>query len=444
MNNLDEYQKQAVLEPGNVLLIAGAGSGKTYTIVNKISYLIDNYICKPEEILVLSFTNKSVNDLKHKITYNCDILTFHKLAINILNDYHITYNIIDSNYLYYITNEFFHSINELEQQEILHFFKVYNYKHFLNSYKYQEFIKLIINIISIYKTNANTKEDFIKLFKKNSFLSKWAYIILNIYENELKSTNSFDYDDLIINATNILNKKYKYKYIIVDEFQDTSKIRFNLINKLRTLNNANLFCVGDDYQSIYHFSGCDLNIFLNFKKYVPNSKVINLKYTYRNSQELITTCSRFIMKNNKQIKKELISNKHIIKPIRIVYYINPNKAFIRLYNKLNKDCLVLGRNNFDITKFTNDSVNFMTIHSSKGLEANNVIIINLINDKYGFPNKKVNNKLIEELHPTTKEMIYAEERRLFYVALTRTKNYVYLLVPIFNKSIFVKELKHYL
>ena len=384
MNNLDEYQKQAVLEPGNVLLIAGAGSGKTYTIINKISYLITNNICKPEEILVLSFTNKSVNDLKEKITAKCDVLTFHKLSINILNDYHITYNLVNPNYLNYITDEFFHSLNAKEQIELLHYFHEYNYQIFLNSYKYQEFIKLIITIINIYKTNANTKDDFIKLFKKNSFLSKWAYTIKNIYESELLSTNSMDFDDLIINATNILNKYYKYKYIIVDEFQDTSKIRFNLINKLRILNNATLFCVGDDYQSIYHFSGCDLDLFLNFQKYVPNSQVIHLKHVYRNSQELINTCTRFIMKNNKQIKKELISNTHLEKPIKIMYYINPQKAFKRLYNKLN-NCLVLGRNNNDINYYTDNPVNYMTVHSSKGLEADNVIIINLTNKKYGFP-----------------------------------------------------------
>ena len=441
MNNLDEYQRYAVEATTNTLLIAGAGAGKTYTIINKIAYLLNNKICKEEEILILSFTNKSVNDLKEKITANCDILTFHKLAINILNDYHITYNLVNPNYLNYITNEYFHSLNDKEQIELLQYFHEYNYQIFLNSYKYQEFIKLIITIINIYKTNANTKEDFIKLFKKNSFLSKWAYIIKNIYESELLSTNSMDFDDLIINATNILNKYYKYKYIIVDEFQDTSKIRFNLINKLRILNNATLFCVGDDYQSIYHFSGCDLDLFLNFQKYVPNSQVIHLKHIYRNSQELINTCTNFIMKNNKQIKKELISNKHINNPIRIIYYINPKKAFKKLYNKLNNDCLVLGRNNFDIRKFTNDSVNYMTIHSSKGLEANNVIIINLANNKYGLPNQIKNDQLIEQLHPTTKEMLYAEERRLFYVALTRTKNYVYLLVPLFNKSIFVKEIK---
>ena len=86
----------------------------------------------------------------------------------------------------------------------------------------------------------------------------------------------------------------------------------------------------------------------------------------------------------------------------------------------------------------------MSVHSSKGLEADNVILINMVDDLYGFPNKIINSKLLEEIHPSDKSYIYAEERRLFYVALTRTKNYVYILVPLFKQSIFIKELKRIL
>ena len=243
----------------------------------------------------------------------------------------------------------------------------------------------------------------------------------------------------------VLDEDLGYKYIIIDEFQDTSLIRFNLIKKIKDLSNAILFCVGDDYQSIYHFSGCDINIFLNFTKYVPNSQIKKLKYTYRNSQELIDISSKFVMKNKSQIKKKLLSHKHLDKPIEFIYYINPYKCFKELYNKLkkeNNDLLILGRNNFDINKFNKEKIKeFMSVHSSKGLEAENVILINLTDGLYGFPNKIINSKLIEELHPSDKTFLYAEERRLFYVALTRTKNKVYILVPFFNKSIFIKELK---
>ena len=440
----DKYQLKAIKDNSNILLIAGAGAGKTFTIVQKIKYLIENNYVNPKEILVLSFTNKSVNDLKKKITSNVNITTFHKLAIEILDLNKINYNLVSDKYLNYIINEFFQSLNNDEyKKEVLNYFKESNYFKFLNSYKFKRFQKLITNLIKLYKTNNYTKDNFNALFKINNFLAKYTYIIFCIYENELASNNSLDFDDLIIKATQIVNKTTKYKYIIVDEFQDTSLIRFKLIKKIKYINNATLFCVGDDYQSIYHFSGCNINLFLEFNKLIPNSKILKLKYTYRNSQELINISTKFIMKNNKQIKKSLISNKHLDKPIEYIYYINPYKAFLRLYNKLsNQNLLVLGRNNFDIKKFSHKKINeYLTIHASKGLEAENVIIINLTNDLYGLPNKLKNSKLIEELHPSDTSYLYAEERRLFYVALTRSKNKVYLLIPLFKKSQFIKELK---
>ena len=447
MNELDEFQKKAVYETGNILLIAGAGAGKTFTIIKKIEYLVDVLKYKPEEILIISFTNKSVNDLKRKIKYNCSIYTFHKLAINILSDYNINFSIVDDNYLEFITDEFFKSLtNKSMIYEILTFFKEYNYNKFLTSYKYKEFITLLVKLIKIYKTNNCNVNTFDNMWQKNNFVSKYVFIIKTIYEKELKSTNSMDFDDLIINATNILNKFYRFKYIFVDEFQDTSLIRFNLINKLRIINKAYIFAVGDDYQSIYHFSGCDINLFLDFPKLIPNSKVLKLKYTYRNSQELIDIAAKFIMKNKKQLKKDLISNKRIDNPIKIIYYINPKKSFSKLYKKLkiiSNDVLVLGRNNSDIKFFVDkeDEINFLTVHSSKGLEAENVILINMTNKIYGFPNKIKNHSLLELLHPSDKDILFSEERRLFYVALTRTKNKIYILVPIFNKSCFIKELK---
>ncbi len=443
---LDKYQKQAVLESGNILLVAGAGAGKTFTIIQKVNHLIENKICMPEEILLISFTNKSVQDIKKKLKYNCSVLTFHKLAIQILHDYNVEFNLVNDTYLEYLTNEFFQSLTDSNLiKKILLYFKEYNYSKFLTTYKYQEFKKILVTILKIYKTNGCNLADFKKIYLQNKFLSYFLYIIKNIYESELSSTNSYDFDDIIIKATKVLNKFYHYKYIIVDEFQDTSQIRFDLINKIRILNNATLFAVGDDYQSIYHFSGCNINIFLNFTKIIPNSKVLKLKYTYRNSQELINISTKFVMKNKSQIVKELISDKHIKKPIELIYYFNPKKAFKNLYKKIkdtNPDILVLGRNNKDILTFSNDTnINFLTVHSSKGLEAENIIIINMTNKLYGFPNQIINHKLLDELHPTDKAILFAEERRLFYVALTRTKNKVYIMVPLFNQSCFIKELK---
>lgn len=447
--NLDKYQLEAVRNIGNTLLIAGAGSGKTTTILKRIEYLIESNIFKVDEILVISFTNKSVDDLKKRCKYQVNIKTFHKLAMEILEEYNINHKLVSEDYLLFLTNEFFITLTDTSlTQEIIKYFGYYNYQEFLKTYTYKEFIKLICNLIKLYKSNNLTKEDIKNLFNIDNFISKYMYIIFCKYNQELRSFNGFDFDDLILEATKIISKKSKYKHIIIDEFQDTSLIRFNLINKIRVINNATLFCVGDDYQSIYHFSGCNINLFLNFCNYVDDSKIIKLRYVYRNSQELVDISSNFIMKNKYQLKKDLISNKHIDKPIKFIYYINPYKAFEKIYKIVknsSKSLLVLGRNNFDIKKFSKENISeFMSVHSSKGLEADNVILINMVDNIYGFPNKLINSKLIEELHPSDKSYIYAEERRLFYVALTRTKNYVYILVPIFKKSKFIKEVRHLL
>ena len=163
---LDEYQLEAVKTLNNTLLIAGAGAGKTFTIVKKIEYLINNNICTEDEILVISFTNKSVDDLKKKIDKNIDIYTFHKLAMEILDEYKINYKLVSKDYLLFLTNEFFITLTDTSlTQEIIKYFGYYNYQEFLKTYTYKEFIKLICNLIKLYKSNNLTKED-IKFIEK--------------------------------------------------------------------------------------------------------------------------------------------------------------------------------------------------------------------------------------------------------------------------------------
>ena len=423
---MNEKQEKAVKQNGNVLVIAGAGSGKTYTIVKKINYLIENNIYKPNEILVISFTNESVNDLKRKINHDLKIYTFHKLAITLLND--SNYKIIPNNYLEYIIDEFFETYTKLNKKT--------NKSTIKNT---------IYTFINLYKSNYININKLINLYKKSLFINKDYFLIIlaiyKIYENELNSSNTYDFNDLIIKATtNIENNliQTNYKYIIIDEFQDTSQIRFNLIHAILKQNNGNLFVVGDDYQSIYRFSGCNLDIFLNIKRIIKDLTIINLDYNYRNSKEIITVANTFIMKNKKQIPKNTICLKNINKPIKIYYYNNEKTIVNRILNNINTNYLILGRNNKDKTTF-NIKENFLTIHKSKGLEEENIILVNLQNNNTSIPTKIINHKIIDKI--ILKDAYpYEEERRLFYVALTRTKNYIHMAVPYNNKSIFIKEL----
>ena len=286
-----------------------------------------------------------------------------------------------------------------------------------------------------------------------------------IYELELMSQNEIDFDDMLHIANKLVLKngiKKKYKYIIIDEYQNTSYVKFNLIKNILEKTNAHLLAVGDDFQSIYRFTGCNLEIFVNFKKYFKNATIMKIENTYRNSLELIKITSKFILKNKRQIKKNLKSSKCLDNPIKFIYYNNKKQIFKKLivdiYNKTKKEIMILGRNNIDINsvidsdfilkdndliflKNKNIKMKYYTVHKSKGLESDSVIIINMEDKLLGFPSQVEDDKILRLVLHKKEYYPYEEERRLFYVALTRTKNEVYLLVPTNKKSIFVEELK---
>ena len=435
---MNEKQLEAVKSLENTLVVAGAGSGKTFTIVNKIKYLLDNNIYKENELLVISFTNESVNDLKRKIDYNLDLMTFHKLAITLINNPDM--KISNEYYLKYIINEYFNSYGKYnkKQNKLI--------KRILQEMDIDNLKKLIFTFINLYKSNYNDINYLLNLYQKSKFINKIYFKIIleiyHIYNQEIESSNLYDFNDMIKIATNNINNniiKTNYKYIIIDEFQDTSLNRFKLIDAIMKQNNAKIFVVGDDYQSIYRFSGCNLDIFLNFNKLVSNLNIINLDYNYRNPKEIIDVANSFIMQNKNQIKKETICLKNINKPIKICFYKNKRTAIEKILKYIDTKYLILGRNNKDKDLFNVQDKPFLTIHKSKGLEEDNIILINLTNNNNSLPSKIKNHKIINKLIKTD-YYPYEEERRLFYVALTRTRNNIYLLVPKSNYSIFIKEL----
>ena len=187
----------------------------------------------------------------------------------------------------------------------------------------------------------------------------YRYILMD------KDNREYDFDDLITEATKVLeNNKYikNFKYIIIDEYQDTSYIRFNLIKRIVDINKAYFMAVGDDFQSIYKFSGSDIGLFLNFREYFKNGITLKIQTTYRNSQELVDIAGDFIMQNKKQIKKKMKSNIHIDKPIKVVYYDDKVQDFYRLclYLRRNNKCNILSSNP---VKFTSSEFLYTTILS---------------------------------------------------------------------------------
>lgn len=450
----DKYQEKIIKEKNNLIVIAGPGSGKTTTIINKVNFLLSE--CDEKDILLLSFTNKSVNDIKEKLYKDIEVLTFHKLAINILKHYNYPYKIINDSFLPYIIDEYFHTSDNKKICRYLNINKLD-----FNSNEYISLKKLIITFINLFKTNNKNINDLKDMVNthKDKLLIKIILDIFLLYEEEKKSINALDFDDIIIKATSLLKDNYtfkKYKYIIIDEFQDASHIRLNLIKQIYNSSDSIITVFGDDAQSIFRFSGCDVNIFLNFNKYFPNSKKMILINTYRNSQELINISEKFINKNKCQIKKNMKSNMHIKKPIVIKKYLNEKKILKKVLDSISSDnIMILSRNKKDIYKYLdkditydngyvfykNKKYKYLTVHSSKGLESDYVIVLNMEDSLYGFPNKLESHSILKYATNDINEIPYAEERRLFFVAITRCKYQTILLVPRTNPSIFIKEIK---
>jgi helicase, uvrD/REP family protein len=361
-----------------------------------------------------------------------------------------------------------------------------------------EIISLITSFINLSKSrglaagrlrqfikNSETNNKFLSA-RQNLFLD-FTLPILEKYNSALSSRSEIDFNDMINWAAKLVQQKgiaKAYDYIIIDEYQDISAARFKLITEIRQRSGARLVCVGDDWQSIYRFTGSDISLFSDFGKFVGEHEKLFIERTYRNSQQLIDISAKFIQQNPQQLAKNPKSSKQLDCPVEFVVY-DQNNAFAVLVEQIRQivaECgvgqhiLLLGRHSFDLdyviclrddkgkiiknqlreevkkynettgalilTGFEDVDIKFITVHKSKGLEADNVIVLNLKNDLYGFPNKLTGDPIISLLLSAPEACRFAEERRLFYVALTRTKNKVYLLTPE-NESLFTKEIKQY-
>lgn len=347
--------------------------------------------------------------------------------------------------------------------------------------------RIAIPFISYFKKTDYKIEDLDKFKdKENTVLNKQIDVMKDLYihyQSKLEEKELIDFEDMINMAYKVMPKvKEKelgvdYKYIIIDEYQDVSMQRFNLTKRISKLFSSKIIAVGDDYQSIFGFSGSRIDLMTEFKSYLEDAKQIPITNVYRNSQELIDIATGFINKNNSQIKKKLSSIKRLSNPVEIYTYddynyleTNNNKTVLvdfiidKIYNKDNNSkILLLERYNNDIDSLLNNNlfvrknsetvinknhndikIDYLTVHKSKGLEYDNCILINAMDDKYGFPSKIEDEKIIKILKPKLNENIeYPEERRLFYVALTRTKNKLYIVCPKSKISKFVKEIGIY-
>lgn len=342
-----------------------------------------------------------------------------------------------------------------------------------NSKHEKAFIRLVVTFVTLIKSSCKSVDEVLRQ-TKNAGDERSTFIIKNIFQpvykryiEELANINQIDFTDAILQATDICRSSHpvKYDYIIVDEFQDISVDRYNFLKVLREGNPpAKLYCVGDDWQSIYRFSGSDMALFNQFSDYFGQTEINKIETTYRFGEPLVSLSSQFIQRNEAQIKKNIHPfNPQVKTELQFCDY--ERRDYCNVIGQLvasiplDKSVFLLGRYSFDdyylsfMYKFVKEGnrffyiigdrkIEFLTVHKSKGLEADYVIILQCNKDTYGVPSLVSDDPVLNYVLTKSDQYPYGEERRLFYVAITRAKVKTYILYDRRFPSVFVDEFLH--
>ena len=473
---LDREQRKSIYDPARFnLVVAGAGSGKTTTILGKILYLLQSGFASPPEILVLSFTHDSATELRERFlreyyqTFaeqillgkspppNITIETFHSLALKLLRslwpDFSVTTNEIDDE----------QSVSEIADNVAS------------DSDDLTVYTSIIREFLDLHELESETVMQIASKFSSEEY-RKLFLTVSEQYQGELSGLlekHQTTFSGLIKLAIRYLRSgqiKTQFRYIIVDEYQDLSALRQKFLHLLIESSQASLFAVGDDWQAIYGFSGSRVDFTLNFRRFWGDFSLHRISKTYRFGPTLTGLSSNFIMQDHTQIRKQIRSQKE--DSLEAVVEICGDSERLDLevlthyFEFLPRDSSILLLGRFQIDQFrlvhcskfklTPDGIEFqtrpdlkirfLTVHQSKGLESDYVIILNNREAKLGFPAHVKDPPLKTELIKIAEELrldqvSVNEERRLFYVALTRAKQQVILLTVDGKESSFIMELR---
>lgn len=335
------------------------------------------------------------------------------------------------------------------------------------------FIRLVVTFVTLVKSSCKSVKEVLQQ-AKNADDERSVFIIKNIFQpvyeryiNALSDSSQIDFTDAILQATEICRTSHpvEYDYIIVDEFQDISVDRYNFLKVLREGNPpAKLYCVGDDWQSIYRFSGSDMALFNQFPEYFGATEINKIETTYRFGEPLVSLSSNFIQRNKSQIQKNIHSFSSEMRT-ELEFYAYDRRDYCNTIGQLvasipsDKSIFLLGRYSFDdyYLSFMYQSIKegnrfyyvigerkieFLTVHKSKGLEADYVILLQCNKDTYGFPSQVSDDPVLNYVLTKSDQFPYGEERRLFYVAITRAKIKTLVLYDKRFPSVFVDEFLH--
>lgn len=359
LSELNEQQQQAVINyQGPMLILAGAGSGKTKTLTHKIAYLLLNHHAKPHEIMAVTFTNKAAKEMKTRLdgVIGQEITmpylgTFHSICVRLLRKYGDQIS-IPSNFVIY---------DEADKKNLI---KRILKEHHLDEKKYPP--SQISGIISSAKNDLMDPEEYIQ--SADGPLAKVAYQIYVDYKKELNKSVAQDFDDLIMNTVRLfrlseITKKElheRIKYIFIDEYQDTNQAQYQLV-KLLVSSTQNITVVGDDWQSIYSWRGADFRNILKFEKDFKNAKVVKLEKNYRSTKNILDSAHKIISKNTKRSDKKLFTEKGDGSPVQIIETANERDEGRRIAHIIQHE-LALGAVNEDI------AVLYRTNAQSRSLE----------------------------------------------------------------------------
>lgn len=340
------------------------------------------------------------------------------------------------------------------------------FKHYHKEIK--DFLRQIIRVTDMIKTeNEETAEVLIKSQKDQHErirdFYKLAIPVIDEYKNYCTNKSYLDFNDMISRTISLFQNhkeiaekfKKQYRYILVDEFQDVNNLQVELIKLLLTPKNQ-LFCVGDDWQSIYGFRGSNVDFIINFKKYFRNAEIIKLNMNYRSTENIVGASNEVIKYNKFKVEKELRSFKKSNSKIHIYsgkdeddnlnFVVEQVKMLQQQRHYTRDDILFLYRRSkmyypyFERFKAEGIFVSGKTIHGAKGLEAKAVFIIGLTEGYGGFPDIWMEDRIYQVIKPSKHDLLLEEERRLFYVAITRAQEDLYLITEKGNESSFLQEI----
>lgn len=319
--NLNPMQKKAVLHrDGPLLILAGAGSGKTRVLTHRIAYLIEEHGIAPYQILALTFTNKAANEMRERVdnivSYGAEAIwvsTFHSTCVRILRrfidllGYERSFTIYDSDDQKSLMKDICKHLN-------------------IDTKKYKE--KTFLNAISSAKNELQTPDEYAAEVAKE-YNKKIFGTVYKEYQRRLKQNNALDFDDLIMKTVELFQKEpevlrqyqERFRYLLVDEYQDTNTAQFALLSLLAS-RYQNLCVVGDDDQSIYKFRGANIMNILNFEKVFPHAEVIRLEQNYRSTKRILEAANEVIRHNTSRKSKTLWTDSEEGDPIRYVQFMN--------------------------------------------------------------------------------------------------------------------------